>query len=338
VAAAAPSAAAPPSTDAAPAASDANAAPHTNCAPVNLSPPSASTNPSYSLDFRSGDLAGVTWVRPLGERPWFSSVTPQGGLILGDRNISYRNTDGLALSVGNLTPFSTAWGDTAPIGGFAVSNLSTAADATVPEGKIGYSSVWGRLNDTDPTATQGDIDYGASAGTSSLRYGLTPDLTLESQMQSAPSLSTTGLGTTYSVGQWGTVQAGGSQSRFDTGAGWRYRLGYSVGVFDFLKLGYANEQTGAGYNDLSTYQTGPITERQSRNTLTAGVPTGSWGTLSGTYSGVRDADGMMSERLFGLSQTMTVAPGINVSLGADHDVISGDYSVNMQLSMPVGGR
>lgn len=330
-----PSAGQPAAATAAPDA----AAPATECSPVVVAPSAVPDDAeNYAFDYQSGDPAapGLKW-RPLSTpRPWFSALSPQEGMVLGDRNVSYRSLEGPEVSLGNLTPSVPAWGSAAPIGGVQISNLSTGANAVVPEGKLGYSSIWGRINNTDPTATQGDGDYGPTAGTSSLRYGLTPDLTLESQMQSARSLTATGLGTTYSAGQFGTVQAGATQSRFDAAGGWRYRLGYNVDVSDFLNLGYANQQTGAGYGDLSTYETGAITERQSTNTFSAGVPTGSWGTLSGTYSGVRTADGTLTQRYYGLSQSVTLAPGVSLGLGANRDFISRDYNVTMQLSLPVG--
>jgi hypothetical protein len=294
----------------------------------------------YQLGYESPDPGApspVRWVRPLGApKPWFSGVSTDEGIVTGDRNLTYRSAEGPSLSVGSLTPFTPAWGSAAPIGGVQVSNLTAASDATVPEGKLGYSSMFGRMDNTDASTTQGGMDYGRTVGTGSLRYGLTPELTLESQVQTAPSLSATGVGTTYSVGPWGTVQAGVTQSRFDTSEAMRYRLGYNVDVLDALTLGYANEQTGAGYGDLSTYSTGATTDRQVRNTFSAGVPVGSWGRLSGTYSGLREADGVLSERRYGLSQSVVVGPGLRFAVGADHDAVSGDYAVNFQLSVPMG--
>jgi hypothetical protein len=281
----------------------------------------------------------VNWGRPLGTpKPWFANVTPQEGMVLGDRSLTYRSLEGPSLSVGSLTPFTPGWASAAPIGGVQLSNLTAASDATVPEGKLGYSSVWGRINNTDISQSAGGVDYGPPAGSSSLRYGLTPNLTLEGQVQSARALTATGLGTTYSLGGWGRLQGGATQSHFDASEGWRYRLGYNVDVFDSLTLGYANELTSSGYGDLSTYQDGAIDGRQVRSTFSAGVPITGWGQISGTYSGLRDASGDILERRYGLSQSMMLSPHVRFAVGADHDVVSGDYALNMQLSMPIGGR
>ncbi|AOB30158.1 hypothetical protein AKI39_04800 [Bordetella sp. H567] len=281
----------------------------------------------------------VKWGRPVGTpKPWFASVSPEGGMQVGDRSLTYRNVEGPSVSLGSLTPFSPAWSSAATIGGVQVSNLSTSADTTVPEGKLGYSSVWGRIDNTDPGVTAGGVQYGAPAGSNSVRYGLTPDITVEGQVQSARALTTTGLGTTYSMGQWGTVQGGATQSRFDTSEGWRYSLGYNVKVFDTLKLGYGNELTSSGYGDLASYQDGTTATTQWRNTFSAGVPISGWGELSGTYSGLRDTSGEMLERRYGISQSMMLSPNVRLAVGADHDVVTGDYGVNMQLTMPIGGR
>lgn len=281
----------------------------------------------------------VKWGRPLGTpKPWFAGVSPEGGMRLGDRSLTYRNVEGPSVTLGSLTPFSPAWSSAATIGGVQVSNLTTSSDATVPEGKLGYSSVWGRIDNTDPGLTAGGVQYGAPAGSNSLRYGLSPDVTLEGQVQSARALTTTGLGTTYSMGQWGTLQGGATQSHFDTSEGWRYSLGYNVKLFDTLKLGYGNELTSSGYGDLATYQDGATATSQWRNTFSAGVPISGWGEISGTYSGLRDNAGEMLERRYGISQSMMLSPNVRLAVGADHDVVTGDYGVNMQLTMPIGGR
>jgi hypothetical protein len=115
-------------------------------------------------------------------------------------------------------------------------------------------------------------------------------------------------------------------------------MGYNVNVFDAVKLGYANEMTSSGYGDLTTYQDGATTTRQWRDTFSAGVPVGAWGEFSGTYSGLRDTSGEMLERRYGISQSMMLSPNVRLAVGADHDVITGDFGVNMQLTMPIGGR
>jgi len=296
------------------------------------------STPDYSFALEDSDIPRVPVVvisgvsRPT--RPWFASVSGQDGLRYGgDRNWVYRNTSGPSLTVGNINANSPVWGSSAPVGGVQISNWAGSA-ATVPEGSFGYSSSVGKLNRMDPTARSGAVDYGASVGSGSVRYGLTPALTVEGQMQSAPALTTRGMGTTYAAGEYGTFQAGATQSSFDASNAWRYRFGYNVDVADMVNLGYTNEQIGAGFGDLSTYSGGVASAPQTRNTLSAGVPITGWGTLSGTYSGLREGSTLAEQRV-GLSHSMFVAPKVQLAVGADRDIVSGNYEWRANLSMPV---
>lgn len=294
--------------------------------------------PAYDFALDSGDIPRIPVVvisgvsRP--SRPWFASVSGQDGLRYGgDRNWVYRNTAGPSVTVGNINANAPVWGSSAPVGGLQIANWA-GTSATVPEGSFGYSSSVGKLNRMDPTASSGAVDYGASVGSGSVRYGLTPALTVEGQMQSAPALTTRGMGTTYAAGEYGTFQAGATQSSFDASNAWRYRIGYSVDVADTVNLGYTNEQIGAGFGDLSTYSGGVSATPQSRNTLTAGVPISGWGTLSGTYSGLHEGSTLAEQRV-GLSHSMFVAPKVQLAVGADRDIVTGNYGWRANLSMPV---
>lgn len=300
--------------------------------------PAEENRPDYSFALEDSDLPRVPVVvisgvsRPT--RPWFASVSGQDGLRYGgDRNWVYRNAAGPSVVVGNINANAPAWGSSAPVGGLQIANWA-GSSSTVPEGSFGYSSSLGKLNRMDPAARSGAVDYGASVGSGSVRYGLTPALTLEGQMQSAPSLTTRGMGTTYAAGEYGTFQAGATQSSFDASNAWRYRFGYSVDVADAVNLGYTNEQVGAGFGDLSTYSGGVPSAPQSRNTLSAGVPITGWGTFSGTYSGLREGSALAEQRV-GLTHSMFVAPKVKLAVGADRDIISGNYEWRANLSMPV---
>ena len=332
---------APAATDPAPApAPDVapTAATSAGCPSVEIGPPPWQDDLPLSLGYEpSAPGTPVKWVRPLGApRPWLAGLSSNQGMVLGERNLTYRSSMGPALSLGEVTPFSPAWGGGASIGGLQFSNLTSASTAPIPAGKLGFSSVWGKLGTGDASDMQGGAHYGATVGSSSLRYGLTPALTLESQFQNATSLSAAGLGTTYSAGQWGTLQAGATQSRFDDTDGWRYRLGYDVRFFDTLHVGYASEFIGAGYGDLSSYDDGAAASRQQRNTFSAGFPIGAWGMLSGTYSGLHEAGTGLTERRYGLSQSVMLAPGVRFAVGADRDTVSGDFALNLRLSLPMG--
>ncbi|WP_460490317.1 fimbrial protein [Bordetella tumbae] len=267
-------------------------------------------------------------------RPWFSAVGSQQGFSYSGGQWTYRDTVGPTVSMGNLTANAPIWGSAVPIGGLQVSSSWNGGAQTVSEGTFAYSSAVGRLNYTDTTVPAGAIDYGETAGSGSLRYGLTPKLTLESQMQSAPDMSTHGLGTTYAAGGLGTFQMGATQSNFDHVNAWRYRFGYNVNLAESVSLAVTNEQIGVGFGDLSDYRSGAVGAPTMRNTLAAGVPLRGWGTLTGSYTGTRES-GVAVEQRFGLEHSMLVAPSVRLAVGADRDVVTGDYEMRAGITMPV---
>lgn len=295
-------------------------------------------DPGYALGLSQTQLSASRPVLAQSVVPprkrWFSTVNARPDVTYGDRNWLYKPSEGPTVGLGNLTASAPTWGSSAPIGGFQVSDQFDSA-SNIGEGKLGYSSSFGRLNLMDPTATQGAVDYGASAGSGTVRYGLTKAVTLEGQMQSARGLTTRGMGTRYNAGDIGTFEAGVTQSSFDTTSATRYRVGYNVTMADSVKLGASAEDIGAGFGDLSSYPSGATSNRQMRSTLSAGLPVQGWGTISGTYSTDVLGSGDPNSRRVGLEQSMLLGPKVQFALGADRDLITGDYEWRARLTMPV---
>jgi len=297
-------------------------------------PPGPSYDWGYAQAGRTpGAGGGAALVGSLGSSrsAWLGPVAGRTGLSRGAANWAYRQAAGPTWAVGSVTPAAPAWGAAPRLAGLQVSD--GAAGDMLPEGSLGYSSTLGRLDYSDPAATAGSLVYGDSAGAGTVRYGLTPDLTLESQVQAAPALTAMGLGGRYAAGGWGTLQAAAVQSRYNDAAGWRYQLGYSVDLGEGATLALGNEMMGPRYSDLSQYGAGYPGVSRMRSTVTAGVPLGGLGTLAGTYAGLR-AGSAQAEQRFGLLHTVNLAPRVSLSLGADRDVVSGDYAMQMQLSLP----
>lgn len=295
-------------------------------------------SPSYALDLERRELAGSRPVLSQGvvlpQPRWFSAINARPALSYGDRNWLYRGTEGPAVGVGNLTANSPAWGAGAALGGVQISDQFDSS-SNIGEGKFGYSSSVGRLNLMDPSATAGAVDYGASAGSGTVRYGLTSAVTVEGQMQTTRGLTTRGMGTRYNAGEVGTFEAGVTQSNFDSVNAWRYRFGYNVTMADTVKVGLTGEDVGAGFSDLSSYSSGAAATRLMRSTLSAGVPLRGMGTLSGTYTSDVLGRGDPNDRRVGLQHSMELAPNVQFALGADRDLLSGDYEWKANLSMPV---
>ncbi|MEJ2895957.1 fimbrial protein [Bordetella avium] len=295
-------------------------------------------SPVYQLEPEHQELAATRPLLTMGvARPqarWFSAVHVRPALSYGDRNWLYNPSEGPTVGVGNVTANSPVWGSGVAVGGIQVTDRFDS-NSNIDAGKIGYSSSIGRLNLMDPSATQGAVDYGASVGSSSVRYGLSPELTLEGQMQSAPRLTTRGMGTRYDAGSIGTFEAGVTQSSFDSVNAWRYRFGYNVTMADSVRLGVRGEDIGAGFGDLARYASGVSATRQMRSTFSAGVPLYGMGTLSGTYSSDVLGHGDAADRRVGLEHSMELAAAARFALGADRDLQSGEYAWRARLSMPV---
>lgn len=295
-------------------------------------------SPSYALDLERRELAGSRPVLSQGvilpQPRWFSAINARPALSYGDRNWLYRSSGGPAVGVGNLTANSPAWGATAALGELQISDQFDSS-SNIGEAKFGYSSSVGRLNLMDPSATAGAVDYGASAGSGTVRYGVSNSLTLEGQLQTTHGLTTRGMGTRYNAGDIGTFEAGVTQSSFDSVNAWRYRFGYNVTMADTVKVGLTGEDIGAGFSDLSSYTSGAASTRLMRSKLSAGVPLRGMGTLSGTYTSDVFGRGDPNDRRVGLEHSMELARNVQFALGADRDLLSGDYEWKARLSMPV---
>lgn len=272
--------------------------------------------------------------KPAGRKPILRALSSRSGTQYTERNIVRRQADGPSIAFGSVLTRAPAWTDATRIGGVQLSNWRESSNGLIAPGEFGYSSMVGVLDYTDVAATSGGYQYGATVGSSSVRYGLTRDLTVESYMEAAPSLSAVGMGSSYSLGDMGVIQAGATQSEYDAMTAVRTRLGYSFSLAGLVDVGYVNEQIGAGYNDLADYRSGAAAEHQTRNSISAGVPMGRFGTLSGTYSGRRGNAGFV-ERRYGFNHQVDLSPTVAVGVGADRDTVSGDYAMHLTLAMPV---
>ena len=293
---------------------------------------------AYSFDLQSTDLwprGNVAWDNPItyADGAWFSPLRSQTRATDTERSGVYRKAVGPSLVLGHITSNAPAWGSTAALGGLQLANWSEPVGSALPAGKLRYSSVLGRLSSPDLSSTSTGLLFGPAAGSGSVRYGLTSRLTLEGQVQKAPSLNTLGWGTTYSAGAMGTFQAGAMQSSFEEVGARRYLFGYTVDINE-VKLGYALEQIGAGFGDLSSYGSGGTRNRQIRNAFSAGVPVGRTSLFSGTYTELREAS-IRAQQRFGFEQSVKLAHEVRFALGADRDVVTGDLGMRANFSIPV---
>lgn len=272
---------------------------------------------------------------PVTSPTWFGGVgTTTGGQLAGNQ-WHYDETGRQVLAVGQFAAQAPQWGDAPQMGGVQVGSWGSTTSALSP-GQFGYASTVGWIDPDATLASVGSADDSQAAGLLSMRYGLAPNLTLESQMQTADAFSAAGMGAMYSAGQIGTLYAGALQSHRDNDDGYRVQAGYQVKVTPGLTLGYSNAYSDAGFNDLSNYADGVQTSDERVNTLSAGVDLGRLGTLTGSFSGLSaEGDASDDSRYYGLTQTVSLNDSTTLSLSANREVVSGDYQMLLTATMPL---
>ncbi|MGB3287937.1 MAG: hypothetical protein WBA83_01545 [Burkholderiaceae bacterium] len=304
--------------------------------------------PDISYDFFHDGDASAAW-RPKrvfgdspglrGARDWQSSwrryrspwlARPKDtSWTLGASNWRYSNRQGLDVTLGNDAIVVPAWGNSARMGGVSISQSSLAAG----DGQAWqYSMSVGAL-DYSSGSMANDLSYGPTASNTVLRYGLSPDVTLESQLELAPNLATSGLGGNYQT-RWGAWSAGVARASYGLYTGWRYQAAYTVDVMDDVQLSWLNERHTAGFVDLSRYRDSQVSPGGVRQKLTAKVPLGRWGDVTGSYENEYSATGDM-RRSFGVGQQFWYSPNLRIGLKAEREVISGDYDIGLRFSVPI---
>lgn len=262
----------------------------------------------------------------------FSSLSSNVGWSRGAENWRLRRSDGLDVALGSAASKAPDWGNSARLGGVSLSR--SLSDSQASEGEWQYSVALGALDYSPGQGVSGGLVYGPTASDSLVRYGVTSDLTLESQVQVAPDLTMVGVGGEYSLKQWGAWSAGVAKASHQMSDGWRYRVGYDVNLFDTVELSWVNEQRSGGFTDLTRYQNFSVDAGRRRNLWAATLPMGRWGDLRGSYEEVGGQMGLLKQS-FGLTQQFWYSPNLRVAIKADRELISGDYGVALRLSIPM---
>ncbi len=249
----------------------------------------------------------------------------------GSSNWRYTGERGLGVSLGSNEIAVPAWANSARMGGISISQSSGARS----EGDHAwqYSMSVGAL-DYSSGQEQGDLNFGPTASSTVLRYKLNPKVIVESQLELAPDLITTGVGGRYKTNGWGAWSAGVARASYGLEQGWRYQAAYEVDILDDLKLGWLNERHTPGFTDLSRYQDGAIAAGGVRQQLTATVSLGRWGDLAGMYESAESSLGD-SQRSFGFTQQFWYSPNLRIGLRAERELVSGDYDVGIRFSVPI---
>ncbi|HEY9280984.1 MAG TPA: hypothetical protein VIP51_13000 [Eoetvoesiella sp.] len=261
-----------------------------------------------------------------------SSLNSNAGWSLGSDSWRLRRSDGLDLTLGSAPSRAPEWGNSARLGGIALSR--SLSGGAVAENEWQYSVALGALDYSTVQGTGGELVFGPTASDSVIRYGASPQLTLESQVQVASDLLMTGVGGEYSLNEWGAWTAGVARATRSLHEGWRYRVGYEVSLMDTLQLSWVNEQRSGGFSDLTRYQDFAADAGRRRNLWAATLPLGRWGDLRSSYEEI-SADTGAVKQYFGLTQQFWYSPNLRVALKADREFVSGDYGIAVRFSVPI---
>ncbi|MEO6984714.1 MAG: hypothetical protein ABI155_05180 [Paralcaligenes sp.] len=302
--------------------------------------PDSAPAPELTLDLEGAWRKHMPMYAPGAWQPMGVNVLTKDGRVdqtgdehwtLGTHNWRYTRANGTNLTLGNDLAGAPQWSDSARLGGVQYSHQLSTENAAADQWQ--YSTMVGAL-DYSPSTTEGGLMYGPAASSSVLRYGWSPQFTLESQLELAPAMDTLGLGGAYDTRGWGVWKAGVAQASRDMQRGWRYQVGYEANVLDTLKLSWVNAQRSGGFADLNRYRDYSVDGGQASNRWVTTWPTGRWGDISGSYETVHTVSGP-SKQYIGLGQQFWLSPHLKVALQADHERIGGDYNVGLHFSIPI---
>lgn len=177
------------------------------------------------------------------------------------------------------------------------------------------------------------FDYSKLAFSGSLRYGLTDSLTLSTHTEGAKSLTVGGLGATARLGMFGVANASYSASSGSGQRGSQWTTGYQYTNRNFNAaaqlIRYSRE-----WRDLSTLGSWQRPYKQSMQ-MTAGIPLGSFGSLSGGIFAIKNDDDTTT-RLTNLTWSMTPGNFGTFYVSANKSNNNGGWAGFIQWILPFG--
>lgn len=205
--------------------------------------------------------------------------------------LTYQQDNGSSLSMGQVSDGAAFWGPSARLGGVQLTRLpSETSRGVLLPGAFGMSAAVGRISNEDLATTgTGGLTVGAPMASSTMKLGLTSDLTLESHLQSGAESNAFGMGGAMAIGEWGAVQVGATQSQ--------------DALMPTLKSGLGMQFKFDTQQFESTYET-----------LRSGP--------------------LVTEQHLGFKHSWLLFPQTRIQIGAARELMSGTYSMNMQLSVP----
>lgn len=257
----------------------------------------AETQTAYQLDWQPG----VDWTpsiqsfgvsRQLRAYHRLGQVHPVPGWKPDTGRFRYVQENGSSIAIGQVDDTGSFWGNSPRLGGVQVTRLpGVSSRGTLMPGAFGMSAAIGRISQEDlGQIGSGGLTVGAPVASSTLRYGMTSDFTLESHLQSVAETSEKGLGGMVAIGDWGALRMSTTQ------------------VQDILSQ---SQRSGLGLQVRLDQQ-----------------------QFESTYESLRTGTGGLEQKL-GFKHSWFLAPQTRVQIGGDRELSTGNYSMKMQLSVPI---
>ena len=241
----------------------------------------------------STGMLGVGPTVRLNSRPNATGWVNQAG------SMKYQQDNGSEVVLGQVSESGGFWGSSPRLGGVQVTRMpNVSSRGTLMPGSFGLSAELGMTTQEDLGRTgTGGLTVGGPAGRSRMQFGLTPDFTLESQVQAKHEENSVGLGGTMALSDWGLLRLNTTQTNptavthtEEMAPSWRTGLGMQV--------------------NFDRHQ------------------------LESTYETVRYNQSAIEQRL-GVKHSWTVSPSLKMQFGADRELVSGGYSAKVQMSVPL---
>lgn len=152
------------------------------------------------------------------------------GWMADTGRFTYMQDNGSTVSIGQVAEGGGFWGSSARLGGVQVTRLpGLSSRGTLMPGSFGMSASVGRVSHEDLARTgAGGLTVGAPMAASTLRYGLTADITLETHLENAIDTSEKGLGGMIAMGDWGALRLSTTQTQDVFAQSQRSGLGLQV--------------------------------------------------------------------------------------------------------------
>lgn len=257
----------------------------------------AKTQTAYQLDWQPGvdwtpSMPSLGVSRQLRANYRLGQVHPGPGWKPDTGRFSYVQENGSSIAIGQVGETGSFWGTAPRLGGVQVTRLpGVSSRGTLMPGAFGMSAAIGRISQEDLGQTgSGGLTVGAPVASSTLRYGMTSDFTLESHLQSAADTSEKGLGGMVTIGDWGALLMSTTQ------------------VQDILSQ---SQRSGLGLQVKLDQQ-----------------------QFESTYASLRTGTNGLEQKL-GFKHSWFLAPQTRVQIGGDRELSTGNYSMKMQLSVPI---